>query len=217
VISRHYTLDELVKVVVSRRTDLNPATLKASYMLLRGAAVEMTLHGASTEFGLGNNHPVVNGVFIGDHPKRDPEKNSISLSTTPSADVREALKKVKVTVLGMARSGTYINTLTDVTSGEVNTRITPGGGVNLSGTKIRIAGDLPGLGLKLINQDTEAETEIPQTSILLNDPSKLTFIVPADLPAGNYRLSLATQFMGHSTNFLKEIRTYVFEYVLACV
>jgi hypothetical protein len=217
VITRHYPIDELIKFAVSQRTDLNAVTLKASYMLLRDAAIELMLHGASTEFGLGNNHPVVNGIFIGDHPKWDPEKNEFSLSSTLSPDVRKATKKVKVKVLGMAQSGTYINTLTDVTSGEVNSRITPGGGVNLSGIKIEIAGNLPGTGLKLINQETGEETEIPKTSILTNLPSALTFIVPANLPAGNYKLSLATQFMGRKDVFLKEIRTYVFEYVLACV
>jgi hypothetical protein len=49
----------------------------------------------------------------------------------------------------MAASGTYVNTLTDVASGEVNSRLTPGGGVNLTGVKIKIAGDAPGVGIHL--------------------------------------------------------------------
>ncbi|MDR0725082.1 MAG: DUF4469 domain-containing protein [Prevotellaceae bacterium] len=55
---------------------------------------------------------------------------------------------------------------------------------------------------------------MPKTSVLINDPSSVTFIVPADLPAGDYKLSITTQF-SHSA-ILKEPRTYIFDYVLAC-
>lgn len=43
------------------------------------------------------------------------------------------------------------------------------------------------------------------------DPSKVTFIVPADLPEGDYQLVLNTQFTGTKT-LLKEPRSYAFEY-----
>ncbi|MDR0729397.1 MAG: DUF4469 domain-containing protein, partial [Prevotellaceae bacterium] len=38
--------------------------------------------------------------------------------------------------------------------------------------------------------------------------------VPADLPAGNYKLSITTPF-SESKTLLKEPRTYVFDYPLA--
>jgi hypothetical protein len=167
------------------------------------------------EFGLGYNSLCVDGVFIGDHATWDPKKNKLVLTTTPSADVREAIKNVVIEVLGMAQSGLFVNTLTDVTTEEVNTCITPGGGVNLSGVKIKIVGDEPGVGLYLDEVNTSAEVTIPKAAILINDPSKITFIVPADLPAGDYKLKIVTQY---STNqvLLKEPRTYVFDYILAC-
>ena len=51
------------------------------------------------------------------------------------------------------------------------------------------------------------------TAVLTNDPSKVTFVVPADLPTGDYKLHLTTQFSTASV-LLKEPRTYVLEYVL---
>ncbi len=74
-------------------------------------------------------------------------------------------------------------------------------------------GDSGNLGLKLINQADQVETSIPATSILVNEPSKVTFIVPANLQSGDYKLSLTTQF-SHSVKSLKEPRTCVFDYVL---
>jgi hypothetical protein len=54
---------------------------------------------------------------------------------------------------------------------------------------------------------------IPKTSLLVNDPSKITFIVPPTLVPGDYTLSLTTQYASSGT-LLKEPRTYIFEYLL---
>lgn len=83
----------------------------------------------------------------------------------------------------------------------------------MEGTRIRIAGDNPANGIALVNQQTNVPVQVPMTSILLNDPSKVSFIVPADLPEGDYKLHLTTQFSATHT-MLKEPRTYVLEYVL---
>jgi hypothetical protein len=51
-------------------------------------------------------------------------------------------------------------------------------------------------------------------TVLVNDPKKVTFIVPAYLPVGDYKLSLTTQFSSGNKS-LNEPRTYLFDYLLA--
>ena len=206
--------DDLIRLAVSRRTDLNPSTLRASLDILKEVAVEEIANGASVYFGLGYFSLLVNGVFVGDHAKWDPAQHSLHVKATASADLRNTVKGIHVNVLGMAQSGLVINTVTDVASGEENTRLTPGGGVNLAGTRIRIVGDSPDNGITLTEQNTLAVTRIADTAILVNDPSKVSFIVPADLPAGDYKLSLTTQYSSSGV-LLKDPRTYTFDYVLA--
>ena len=82
----------------------------------------------------------------------------------------------------MTEIGTVINSVTDIASGEVNTRLTPGGGVNLIGSKIRISGDNATIGIILTNEATSETTTIPLNAILTNNPSKISFVVPASLP-----------------------------------
>jgi hypothetical protein len=132
----------------------------------------------------------------------------------PNAELRRAVESTSVNVRGLAVSGTVINSVIDVSSGEENSRLTPGGGVNVHGTRIRIEGDHPSVGLKLVNMATGEETAIPSLSIPVNNPSSVTFIVPATLPGGDYQLVLTTQF-GGSGNKLKEPRQYEFEYPLS--
>jgi hypothetical protein len=208
-------IDDLIAIAVTRRSDINAVTMKASYEILKEIALEEVCGAKLVEFGLTHNRLGVDGVFIGDHPVWNGNEHSLLLLATATTEVRNAIKNIAAEVRGMAQSGLFINSLTDVTSGEVNARITPGGGVNLTGVKIKIAGDAPGIGLHLTEINTGTVTEIPMTSIPVNDPSKITFIVPSDLPTGDYRLSITTQFLPNAI-LLKEPRTYVFDYILAC-
>ncbi len=212
VITRSLTEDDLVREAVSRRTDLNAVTLKASLDILKEIALEEVINGASVRFGLGYFKLKANGVFIGDNARWDSSQHSLDVHVTPTSEFRNAVKATSVDVRGMATLGTAINSVTDMASGGENTRLTPGGGVNISGSRIKIDGDDPDVGIFLTCQDTGKVTVIPKTSIPVNYPSKLTFIVPADLPAGDYKLSVCTQFASHT--LLKQPRTYTFRYLL---
>jgi hypothetical protein len=206
--------NDLVNIATKRRTDLNPTTLRSSLDILKEIAIEQIANGSSVQFGLGFFNLGIKGVFIGDHAQWDPAVNKLHVKVTASVDVREVVKKVHVKVRGMASSGTFVNTLLDKSSGEENSILTPGGGVNLTGVKIKIAGESDENGIRLIDQNSGTEYPIPMETVLINDPKKVTFIVPADLPVGDYKLSLTTQYSSSNT-LLKEPRTYLFDYVLA--
>ena len=148
-----------------------------------------------------------------DYVKWDYTKHSLTARVTPTADLRAAINAASVDVRGMAEIGTVINSVADVTSGETNSKLTPGGGVNIIGTKIRIAGENASNGIVLTNQTTSETTVIPLNAILTNDPSKVSFIVPATLVNGDYKLSITTQFSTQAQN-LKEPRTFTFDYIL---
>ena len=181
---------------------------------MRGIAIEEIANGASVKFGLGYFNLGVSGVFFGDNAKWDPTQHSLWVKSTPTAELREAILASTVDVRGMATVGIAINSLTDVTTGDMNGRITPGGGVTITGSKLKIDGDSATVGLSLINQATNEATAIARTAILINEPSKIAFIVPSTLPTGDYKLSLTTQY-SPSVKTLKEARTYIHDYVLS--
>jgi hypothetical protein len=211
--SKSLKIDDVVAIAVNRRTDLNAVTLKSSFEILRDIAAEQLCNGASVEFGLGYYSLGVTGVFYGDNAQWDSAKQSLYVKATPTSALRTQVRAVSVNVRGMASSGTFINSVIDVASGEENAKLTPGGAVNMTGTKIKIAGDNPANGISLTNQADNTVTMIPANSIAINDPSKITFIVPSTLPEGDYKLSVTTQF-STATQLLKEPRTYTFDYVL---
>ncbi|MFT3738560.1 MAG: DUF4469 domain-containing protein [Breznakibacter sp.] len=213
VTAKSLKIDDIVAIAVNRRTDLNAVTLKSSFEILRDIASEQVANGASVEFGLGYYALGVSGVFIGDNAQWDSARHSLSVKATPTSALRGLIRKVSVNVRGMASTGTFINSVTDVASGEENSKLTPGGAANVTGTRIKVAGDNPAIGIRLTNQTDGSVTTIPANSIAVNDPSKITFIVPATLPEGDYKLSITTQFSSQSV-LLKDPRTYVFDYLL---
>lgn len=213
VTSKSLSEEDLVNIAISRRTDLSATSLKAAMEILKEIAIEQIANGASVNFGLGYFRLGVNGVFIGDNAGWDSSKHSLSVRVTPNSQLRQTISDCTAVVRGMAATGLAINTITDMSSGEVNSRLTPGGGVNLTGSKVKIEGDIVGVGIKLINQDTQEETPVLMPSILVNEPSKITFIVPDGLANGDYKLSIATQYASSGVN-LKEIRSYTFDYLL---
>jgi hypothetical protein len=136
------------------------------------------------------------------------------VKVTPTAELRNDVRSATVNLRGDAPVGTAISKVIDVVTGELNSVLTPGGAVNIIGSKIKIAGDNEQVGISLINQANQEVTPIPSSSIANNEPSKITFVMPADLPAGDYVLRIVTQF-STANMLLKEPRIYNFDYILA--
>lgn len=212
IITKSLNEDDLIAIAVAQRTDLNANTLKASIEILRLIAMDQVANGASVRFGLSFYSLGVSGVFIGDNAGWDPAQHSLTINSAPISDFRLKVKATTADVRGMAASGPAVNSVIDVTTGLVNTMLTPGGGLNITGNRIKIDGDNPDVGISLINQETKEVVPVPKTSIIVNDPSKISIIIPAGLANGDYKLSICTQYSNNT--MLKEPRTFIFEYIL---
>ena len=104
--------------------------------------------------------------------------------------------------------------MTDVASGAVNTKLTPGGGLTGSGQRIKIAGETgDAVGFFFVKDGSQTSVAVPMTSVLRNDPSAFSLIIPA-LEDGTYYLEVATRSSGNSKVFLKEVRRNRFPYPL---
>jgi hypothetical protein len=206
------SVDDLINEAVSRGTDISPVILRASYDLLKTTALERVHRAQRVEFGLGVYYIEPVGSFIGDAAKWDPAKNRLIAHALPSTELRKSLKTIEVEMLGMAKVPNIINAVTDVFTGQENVSLTPGGMAHITGNKIKIAGSDPTVGLKLRLLADDTVWEVPTTSIGVNNPSRVTFVIPTDLAAGEYSLSIVTQYSGSS--ILKNTRTLTLEYNL---
>jgi hypothetical protein len=206
--------DTLIERAIAGGFNGNAASMKATYQAVKQEAVKAVVRGEIVSFGLGHATLDVEGAFIGDAPQWNPETNKLVACVVPSKELRETLKKTPVKVIGLAPEQAVVASVIDVASGKVNEKLTPGGMVNIKGSRIKVEGDSTDIGLFLHNQDTQQVVQVPATAIGLNDPSKIMFVAPIDLGAGNYLLSIVTQFGGNSKRLLNDPRTITFNQLL---
>ena len=156
--------------------------------------------------------PVVRGVFLNPNETFDPQRHTLQFQFTQGELMRREIEDVEVKIMGVAETGLYIGQVEDMKSRTVNEVLTPGFNLRVTGTKLRVVGDKPGVGIFFRETATNTATKVDEADIVINNPSELMIIIPA-LPAGTYQLEVTTQYsMGKQ--WLKEPRTSVFEKTL---
>jgi hypothetical protein len=205
--------DELIDRVVKAGTDFHAATLKAAYELLKQQAINAIVRGEIVNFGLGHIALDVHGTFIGQGAQWDGKTNRLIARIVSAKELRERLAQTPVHVLGEAPDGSIINFITDVGTDTVNSKLTPGGIANIRGNRIKIVGTSPLTGLFFTEQPGGTQFPVPLNTIGTNDPSKISFVIPAALTAGDYLLSIVTQFSGGGKE-RKDPKTIILNHVL---
>ena len=127
--------------------------------------------------------PRITGPWGGETAKFDPAIHKLTLDIVPSAEMRDALSKVGVEVLGAKSEVGRIGMVTDTFTGLSNGSITPNEDILIDGEKV-----------------TPVTRRLTQ-----NDPSRIIARVPA-LTDGKYKLRIVTQF-SKGVTLLKSPRT----------
>ena len=153
--------------------------------------------------------PVVRGVFLNPNETFDPQRHTLQFQFTQGELMRRETEDDEVKIMGVAETGLYIGQVEDMKSRTVNEVLTPGFNLRVTGTKLRVVGDKPGVGIFFRETATNTATKVDEGDIVVNNPSELMIIIPA-LPAGTYQLEVTTQY-STGNKLLKEVRSAVFD------
>lgn len=191
------------------------AELESMYGELHEQALTELYNGSTVEFGFANNSLGVDGAFKGPDAEFDPEVNSVVLRCSPRTEYKKYLQEIGVIVAGTSEGLPVITSVIDMTTGSIDNKITPGGGLNGSGNRINIAGEEgKEVGYYFVSaKDETSIVKVPATSLLRNDPSFFSLIIP-QLADGGYYLEVATQSSTNTKKMLKEPRRNRFPFML---
>jgi hypothetical protein len=164
------------------------------YQLLDGFSVQLG--------GFFSLHTRVAGTYSGGHDHIGSENLSVSFRAL--RHLKELLLKVSVENEGVAGDGAYIDEITDVHTDSLNSALTPGGMLRISGSKIKIEGGSADVGLWFVSQDAGNPRTKVTENLGLNKAAEVMALIPP-LAAGTYKLEIVTNFAGGSTP-LKEPR-----------
>ncbi|MBT0551058.1 DNA-binding domain-containing protein [Riemerella anatipestifer] len=199
-------ITEIVNALKKEGMEIQTETAVDIITRFNRKASELVLNGYSVNTGLVYMRPAIKGVFY--DKTWDKEKHSVYVNVNQGTDLRKAANDTKVEILGEQSSPMSVFSITDKATGKADGTLTKGKNAELKGTYIKIDGNDPKNGIVFKNLDTQQEVKLSAEHIVLNEPSRLLILVPADLEAGNYELSITTQ-RSSGNALLKDPRTEI--------
>ncbi|MDY3533961.1 DNA-binding domain-containing protein [Riemerella anatipestifer] len=197
-------ITEIIEALKKEGMEIQTETAVDIITRFNRKASELVLNGYSVNTGLVYMRPAIKGVFY--DKTWDKEKHSVYVNVNQGTDLRKAANDTKVEILGEQSSPMSVFSITDKVTGKADGTLTKGKNAEIKGTYIKIDSDNPKNGIVFKNLDNQNEVKLAKDNIVINEPSRVLILVPADLEAGNYELSITTQSSTGSV-LLKEPRT----------
>ncbi len=212
VSERPLTVQQICEAAVNRGgADVSASAMAhATELFLKEMAYQLC-DGYSVNTGYFTASTTIRGVFDSPSETFNKDKHSIIFQFNQGEKLRAEIPSIEVNILGVADASTVILQVKDVKSGSVNDLLTPGRNLRISGSKLKIAGDDPAVGIFFTDTVSQVSTQVEVSDIVTNNPSELMVVIPA-LSAGTYQLKVVTQFSG--SMMLKEPRTALLDKVL---
>ncbi|MDR0443631.1 MAG: DUF4469 domain-containing protein [Treponema sp.] len=162
--------------------------------------------------GYFTTYPVIGGVFDGVNEMHDHKKHPVGFKFSIRAKLKDLTKDIKVILEGLSDSGEYIDTFTDQEEDSVNGIFIPGNMFSLHGSKIKLEGNDPSVGLYFVPVDDPSKA-VKVKRIGKNNPTEITGIAP-DTGYQSNRIEVRTQFSGMSGRPVKEVRVITSHFTL---
>lgn len=160
-----------------------------------------------------NGMRVSNGLFSAAASPRgkggstwDPKVNELNITISQGASWREAIRNTTVNVIGPKAEVMYISTITNAATRSTNSTATQGRPLTVEGNYLKVIGSHPSVGVYFIDAEG-TETKVTEDYWSVNEPKKLSFVVPNELENGVYTLRITTQYTRNYTSMRKEPRT----------
>ena len=203
------TPKDLALRIAEERTEYRADTIENIINIYEDMLIKALCEGNTYVSRVAQYQPSITGIFSGTG-LADPVKNKCQINIMASSDLKKKLQDEVILEFSGRKldlGGANIAEVLDMTTGKTDGTVTPGGMVQLKGNKIKCVNeDGSGIGRLTLYNESESGEEV--TVIGVNDPSKIIFIFPTGLLAGEYRLEIETYFTS-GNNLLREPRTLV--------
>ena len=197
---RSYTLDEIIDAMMEKGTTITRADVAATLQVYGEVCSSIIADGSAINTPLMNTSMSISGVFNGANDVFDKKRHTVNLNLTAGTLLREAAAKVKCEKTETVSTDPYITEVTDVVSGKVNTVLTKGGVVQLTGSRLKFDQKDEAQGIFFV---PETGTPVRAAVIAENKPARLMAIIPADLAQGTYYIEVRTKY----ANATKQLKT----------
>jgi hypothetical protein len=205
----------LIDAIIEEGIKLKRETIEDIVTRYNRTAVRYAARGWNVDTGLVYLRAIITGVFFG--RKFDPSKNSVYVSATQGMGIRKELSDMEVELLGEMPDVMRICQVINLQTRAADGTLTRGRNAEVEGSYIKVTGADPSVGVYLENVDSSVDPyKLDADLIVVNNPSRLLLLIPAELQPGAYRLKVVTQFT-RADKQLNAPRQTVFEQELTVI
>lgn len=205
-------LDDLAEMAAAR-VGCEESVARSVAQVLMEEAARAVASGFCVSTPLCYVQPMASGVLMEEELSQPVDRERIKVygSFRQGPALREAIAKARLKLyLQPASTGPYIAGMTSAMQqpGGETVPMHPGEMAVVTGNRLKVTGTDPEVGIRLTSVAEPDKTYlIPAARIAPNTPKRLQFVLPADMPEGEWTVSVATQYSG-SQNFTKEPRSF---------
>lgn len=200
-----HDLESITALMLQRGSTLTESDVTAVLTMLFAIAAEVTARGETINLPLFKTSFSISGVFDRASDTFDPARHEVKVNVNAGKVLKDALQRLRVEKITVPENVPHIIEVKDSISGQVNSQITAGGVLDITGSLLKVGGEQPDNGVYFIAADgTKHKVE----TLVENKPARLIVIIPP-LPPGSYTLQVTSQFNSVSTG-LKNPRTGTF-------
>jgi hypothetical protein len=193
------TRKEILAYIAEKNPGLEPEAIAMVFDLTMSAMEELLLDGKRLNTSLFTAGVAYSGTI--EKGAWNPAVNKAYIHFNQSRHIaREIEKHVHVKISSNSILPIYIGGIDTTSAAYVgaNNAVRMGYFVAFAGKNIKVAGDHPDVGVTLRNLQTDEVTRMEAWRFAQNTRSRLTFILPTELPEGDYELTVTTQYKGTS-------------------
>ncbi|MDR2177343.1 MAG: DUF4469 domain-containing protein, partial [Treponema sp.] len=188
---KSYTTSEIVDRIMQIGAGLTRSDIASVLEAEKQVMAQIIAEGGGFTTEILNAFPSIPGRFSTIDETVDPAKHKVRINLHPGTALRAAAGGIKLKKIAVVVTGTVITAALDVKSGTVNDKLTPGRDIKLSGTRLKIAGDDPSVGLYFVPAGGGAPVKVDPSDIVVNNPSEVIAVIPS-LAAGVYQVRITT-------------------------
>ena len=150
--------------------------LEANIIRYHNEAAYQLCDGFTINNGYYSIYPNLGGTFKGLRDTPDPKSNPLSFRFRTMSALRRLAESIGIEIVGFAEADAFIDEFLDTDDHSSNTWYHPGNLFSLSGNKIKIDGDAPGVGMFFVPEDGSPEVKVERLNE--NGPASLRGIIP---------------------------------------
>lgn len=198
-------LERLAERVVEKRTEYRPSTLLNAFQMMKEEMYSAIEDGFNVDFGLGRTELSVHGRFLSEYEPFDPKRHNLQIHLRPSPRLIQLAGLIPAETSRFYRNQPIVN--------EASTDNQPRGkqkhparAFNTAeagspilffyGSRLKLMGDHPDVGITLRRCDTDEERFFTPDQLLINEAATLCLHLPKDfeLNEGEWEADIATQY-----------------------